>query len=62
MLPIIFLGLISTLMSVSGDCNVGKQGVEYVNFTEVGISVLRGFLKQSAFKALFWFIFHLCFH
>ena len=39
MLLIIFLGLFTTLTSVSGDCVVGTQGVNFVNFTKVGISV-----------------------
>jgi len=39
MLPIIVLSLFITLTSVSGDCDVGTQGVEFVNFPEVGISV-----------------------
>jgi len=62
MLLIIFLGLIATLTSVSGDCDVGTQGVKYVDFTKVGITVLGGFLKQAVFKALLRFVFHLCFH
>jgi hypothetical protein len=39
MLLIIVLGLFITLTSVSGDCDVGTQGVEFVNFPEVCISV-----------------------
>jgi len=56
-----FVGLIVTLTAVSGDCDVGTQGVKRVNFAKVGFSVLRGFLKQAAFKTLFGFIFHFCF-
>ena len=37
MLLVIFLGLIATLTLVSGDCGVGTQGVNFVNFPEVGI-------------------------
>jgi len=39
MLLIIFLGLFTTLTSVSCDCVVGTQDVEVVNFTKVGINV-----------------------
>jgi hypothetical protein len=40
MLLIIYLGLIATLTSVSGDCDNGTQEVNDFNFTAVGISVL----------------------
>jgi hypothetical protein len=40
MLLIILLGLFTTLTSVSGDCDVGTQGVKVVNFPKVGIGVL----------------------
>jgi len=39
MLPIILLGLIAKLTSISGDCDVGTQDVN-LNWNEVGISVL----------------------
>jgi len=48
MLPIILLSLIAKLLSVSGDCVVGKQDVN-INWNMVGISVLTQFLKQAAF-------------
>jgi len=56
MLLIIFLGLIA-ITSVSGDCDVGTRGLNYVDFTKVGISVLGGFLKQAVFKLCFGFYF-----
>ena len=40
MLLIAVLGLISTLTSVSGRCDVGTQEVNNFNFTAVGIGVL----------------------
>ena len=39
MLLIVVLGLFTTSTLVSGDCDVGTQGITYVNFTKVGISV-----------------------
>jgi hypothetical protein len=40
MLLIIFLGLLATLTLVSGDCEVGTQGIEDFDFTKVGVCVL----------------------
>jgi hypothetical protein len=40
MLLIILLGLFTTVTSVSGDCDIGTQGVKFVNFPKVGIVVL----------------------
>ena len=53
MLLVIFLGLIATLTLVSGDCGVGTQGVNFVNFPEVGIWVCIWFLKQVTFNLIF---------
>ena len=38
MLLIIFVGLVAKLTSVSGDCVVGSQGVNNINWDKVGIS------------------------
>jgi hypothetical protein len=40
MLLIILLGLFTALTSVSGDCDVGTQGVKDLNVTKVGTGVL----------------------
>ena len=40
MLLIIYFGLIATITSVSGDCDVGTLEVNNFNFTAVGIGVL----------------------
>jgi hypothetical protein len=40
MLLIVVLGLIATLTSVSGDCDVGTQEVNDFDFPKVGIGVL----------------------
>jgi hypothetical protein len=40
MLLIIFLGLIATLTSGSGGCDVGNQDVKDFDFSRVGIDVL----------------------
>jgi hypothetical protein len=40
MLLIAFLSLIATLTLVSGDCDVGTQGMDDFDFTKVGICVL----------------------
>jgi hypothetical protein len=39
MLLIIFLGLIATFTSVSGDCNIGTQDENDFDFTKVGVGV-----------------------
>ena len=49
MLLITFLGLIATLTSVSGDCDVGTRKVRNINWKKLGINVLTWFLKQVAF-------------
>jgi len=59
MLLIIFLGLIATLTLVSGDCDVGTQGMKDFDFTKVGVRVLILFLKQVIIKLLLGFIIHL---
>jgi len=48
-LLIIFLGLISKLAFLCGDCDVRTSEVNNFDFTEVGIVVLALFLKQAAF-------------
>ena len=40
MLLIIFLGLVATLTSVSGGCDVGTQDVKDFDFYMVGIGVV----------------------
>jgi len=50
MLLIIFLGLISTLTSVCHGCDVGNMDVKHFDWYKVGMSVLKRFLKQAAFK------------
>jgi hypothetical protein len=49
MMLIVLLGLIAKLMSVSGDCGDGNQGVTNLNWDKVGVSVLIQLLKQAAF-------------
>jgi hypothetical protein len=49
MLLIIFLSLIAKLKSVSGDCDVGPQDVNNLNWSEVGIGILTQYVKQAAF-------------
>jgi hypothetical protein len=39
MLLIFFLGLTATLILVSGDCDVGNQGMENFDFPKVGFCV-----------------------
>jgi hypothetical protein len=39
MLLIIFLGLIAKLALVSGDCDVGTQGMKDYDFTKVGVVI-----------------------
>jgi len=62
MLLIIFLGLIATLTSVSGDCDVGISERKYFDWYKVGAGVMIRFLKQAALKLLLVFIFYLLFH
>jgi hypothetical protein len=62
MLPIIFLGLIAKLTSVSGDCLVGTQDVKYFDWYEVCIREYTRFLKYTAVKTVACLIFHLWFH
>jgi hypothetical protein len=50
MLLIIFLGLISKLTLVCGECDVGTSAVDDFNFTRVGINVLTSFLIQVRYK------------
>jgi len=40
MMLIIILGLIAKLTLVSGHCDVGSQGADDYDFTEVGICIL----------------------
>ena len=55
MLLITFLGLVATLTSVSGDCDVGNQDVKDFDFNKVGIVVLTWFLEQAADNVNGWF-------
>ena len=50
LLNIIFLCLIASITSVSGDCDDGISEEECFDWDKVGISVLTRFLKQAAFK------------
>jgi len=55
MLLITFLGLIATLTSVSGECNVGTQDVKDFDWNKVGVRLFTGFLKEGAVETLFCF-------
>jgi len=55
MLLITFLGLIVTLTSVSGECNVGTQHVKDFDWNKVGVRLFTGILKEAALENLFWF-------
>jgi hypothetical protein len=59
MMLIVFLVLIAKLMTVSGDCGDGFQGVNNFTWNKVGIGVLILILKQADFNILLGFIFHL---
>jgi len=50
MLLTIFLGLIATLTSVSGECDVGISEGKYFDWYEVGAGVMIRFLEQAALK------------
>jgi predicted DNA-binding protein (UPF0251 family) len=50
LLNIIFLCLIASITSVSGDCDDGISEEECFDWYKVGISVLTRFLKQATFK------------
>ena len=50
MLLIIVLGLKAKLTLVSDDCEYGTREVKNFDWTEVGISAFKRFLKQAAFK------------
>jgi len=50
MLLIIFLGLITNLALVSGDCSVGTGGEKDFDYSKVGIDVL----KQETRKPAAW--------
>jgi hypothetical protein len=52
MLLIMFMGLIAKLALVSGDCNVGTEGLNDFDFNRVGIDVSIWFLKQYTFNTL----------
>jgi hypothetical protein len=51
LLNIIFLCLIASITSVSGDCDDGISEGKSFDWYKVGISVLTRFLKQATFKA-----------
>jgi len=55
MLLIIFLGLVATLTSVSGGCDVGTQDVKDFDFYMVGIGVVTWLLEQAAVNVSAWF-------
>ena len=55
MLLTTFLGLIATLTSVSGECNVGTQDVKDFDWNKVGVRLFTGFLKEGAVETLFCF-------
>ena len=59
MLVIIFLSLIAKLTSVSGDCDIGPQNVNF-DWDKVGVSVLTQFLKQAAFETAAWVLYFIC--
>jgi hypothetical protein len=50
MLLIILLGLFTTLTSVSGDCDVGSQGMRFVNFCKVGYWCIDMIPETSNFQ------------
>ena len=62
MLLIIFLCLIASLTSVSGDCGVGISEGKCFDWYKVGAGVMTQILKQAAVKTPAWLIFHLWFH
>jgi len=49
------LGLIAKLILASGDCNVGTREVDDFDWTEAGVQVVKGFLKEVDFKTSAWF-------
>ena len=51
MLMIIFLGLITKLALVSGDCDVGTQNVNDFDWNKVGIAMIT---KRSNFRTFAW--------
>jgi len=55
MLLTTFLGLIATLTSVSGECDVGTQDVKDFDWNKVGVRLFTGFLKEGAVETLFCF-------
>jgi len=62
MLLITFLGLIATLTSVSGDCEVVTQKLKHFDWNEVCTRVQTRFLKYKAVKTDAWLIFPLRLH
>jgi len=50
MLLIIFLELIAKLTLVSVNCDIVTGEVKHFDWTNVGVSEFRRFLKQAAFK------------
>jgi len=62
MLLIIFLCLIASLTSVSGDCDVGISEGKYFDWYKVGAGVMTQILKQATVKTAAWLIFRLWFH
>jgi hypothetical protein len=54
-LLIISLGLFGKLTLISGDSDFGTSEMDDFDWSEVGISVLTGILKQAAVKTLSWF-------
>jgi hypothetical protein len=50
MLLIFLLGLIATLTSNCEGCDPGISEVKHFDWSKVGVTVLRRFLKQETFK------------
>ena len=55
MLLIVFLGLITNLVLVSGDCNFGPPTLNDFDWSRVGICVLTCLLLQRVVKISVWF-------
>jgi len=55
MLQVIVLGLFITLTLVSGECDVGTQGVKFVNFSKVGMCSVNKVMRLIHYNSVLTF-------